>query len=291
MKTCFISAPVNVDLSILRSVLRSKGIEPVLPFELEITGANFHEQIEKAIRHADFLIAVLTDDKGNANVFFELGYAWARRKRVVLIQSPDFELPANLSGFAMLRVEPNDKPKLTSLLDQFLNQQKTIKSRPQELDKTRPLSTRAKELTLHLQKLGAQATHDEFEKIILTAFRESGIQVLSEPQSRHRRYDLALWMDELQYVVGNPVLVELKTRLTKAGAKAVKRTFLERVDQGLGKALLVVFIEGPEELVYAESIGSPFVLFIPIARLLSELEQRSLGDLVRTERNMLAHGV
>jgi hypothetical protein len=291
MKTCFISAPVNVDLSVLRSVLRSKGIKPVLPFELEITGANFREQIEKAIRHADFLVAVLTGDMGNSNVFFELGYAWAKRKRVVLIQSRDVELPANLSGFPMLRVEPNDREKLASLLDQFLNQQKPTKSRTQELDKTRPLSTRAKDLTQHLKDLGDRATHKEFENVLLTAFRASGIKALAEPQSKDRRYDLALWLDELQYVVGNPVLVELETRLSRTGAKAVKRQFLERADREVGKALLVVFLDGPETQICAESTGSPLVLFIPVARLLSELEQRSLGDFVRAERNKLAHGV
>src|SRR5438105_13911024 len=87
MQTCFISAPVNLDLGVLRALLHSKGIETILPFELEITGANFREQIEKAIQKADFCIAVLTASKGSSNVFFELGYAWAMRKRVVLIQT------------------------------------------------------------------------------------------------------------------------------------------------------------------------------------------------------------
>jgi hypothetical protein len=73
MKTCFISAPVNIDLSVLRSVLQSKNIRAIMPFELEITGSNFREQIETAIRKADFFVAVLTKES-SANVFFELGY-------------------------------------------------------------------------------------------------------------------------------------------------------------------------------------------------------------------------
>jgi nucleoside 2-deoxyribosyltransferase len=77
MKICFISATVNVDLSTLRSVLNAKGIRAILPFELDITGANFREQIERAIRKADFCIAVLTAESKNDNIFFELGYARA----------------------------------------------------------------------------------------------------------------------------------------------------------------------------------------------------------------------
>ena len=291
MRTCFISAPVNVDLSVLRAVLRSKGIKVVLPFECEITDETFGEQIAKAICQADILIAVMTDEKRNPNVFFELGYAWAKRKRVVIIQSRDVDLPAYLSGLPMLRVEPNDRQKLEPLLEQFLNQQKPARSREQQLDKTKPLSLRAKDLTEHLKRLGDQATHKECDNILLTAFRESGIQTIAEPRSQDRRYDFALWLDELQYVVGNPVLVELKTRITRASAKAVKRQFLDRLDQGVGKALLVVFLDGPEVPVCAESIGSPLVLFMPMARFISELEQKSLGDFVRAERNKLAHGV
>ena len=144
MKTCFISAPVNVDLSVLRAVLRSQGIDPILPFELEITGANFREQIEQAIRRANFFIAVLSASTNNSNVFFELGYAWAKRKRVVLIQNRDLELPPNLSDFPILKCKIDDKKELSSFLEQFFEQQRSKSVHSHEITKTKPLSTRAR---------------------------------------------------------------------------------------------------------------------------------------------------
>jgi len=291
MQTCFISAPVNLDLGVLRALLHSKGIETILPFELEITGANFREQIEKAIQKADFCIAVLTASKGSSNVFFELGYAWAMRKRVVLIQTGNIELPPNLSGFPILKVDTNEGEKLASLLDQFLKSQKSAKPRRYKVDKTKPLSSRAKELTRHLKKLGGRATHQEFENILLTAFRESGIRTFAEPQSEDRSYDFALWLDELEYVVGNPVVVEVKTKLTRRVARKMRRRFVERFGTEIGKALLVIYLRGSERQIGAENIGVPLVLFIHVARLLSELELKSLGDFVRGARNKLAHGV
>jgi hypothetical protein len=89
----------------------------------------------------------------------------------------------------------------------------------------------------------------------------------------------------------NVDLVELKTRLSLANARTLKRQFLNHFDREVGKALLVIFLGGSEAQICAESTGSPLVMFIPLARLLSELEQRSLGDFVRTERNKLVHGV
>ena len=290
MKKCFISAPVNVDLGVLRSVLESKGIQAVMPFELEIVGSNFREQIEHAIRKADFFIAVLSKSS-SANVFFELGFATAKLKRAVLLQTEEFELPQNLSGFTILRVDIKDRQKLSTALDDFLKKQRHLKPAHQEIVRTKPLSSRATELIQHLRNLQGRATHAEFERILTAAFKESGIEVVAEPQGKDRGYDFALWLDELNHLVGNPLLVEVKTRLSKAEAKSLKNRFLKHRDTELGKALVVVFLDGPEAIVRAESSGAPLILFVPADELFSALEQKSLGNFIRSERNRLVHGV
>jgi hypothetical protein len=261
-----------------------------MPFELEITGANFREQIEIAIRKADFFIAVLTKNS-NSNVFFELGYAWAKIKRIVLLQNEEFELPANLSGFTIIKIDLRDRTKLSSVLNDFLKKEKPFKSRGEEIVKTRPLSSRASDLIRHLRNLEVRATHEEFEKILATAFRDSGIKVFAEPQGPDHGYDFALWLDELNHLIGNPFLVEIKTRLSRAAAIIIKNRFLQQRNAEVGKALLVVFLNGPEQAITSESLGSPLVLFIPAIHLLSELERRSFVELVRSERNRLVHGV
>src|SRR4051812_46061391 len=112
MRTCFISAPVNVDLSTLREILKTKRIQPILPFELELTTGSFQDQIEKAISRSDFVVAILTKER-NGNVFFEIGYACAKGKRIVLIQVEEFELPFNLSRFVVIKAKFDDKEKLS----------------------------------------------------------------------------------------------------------------------------------------------------------------------------------
>jgi nucleoside 2-deoxyribosyltransferase len=292
MKTCFISAPVNLDLTTLKSVLDEKEIKLILPFELEITGANFREQIEKAIRKADLFIAVITSPADSANVFFELGYAWARHKRVLIVQSGDFSVPQNLSEFPILKVDVTDRKKVSIVLDEFLTQQRKSKSPTEkQAEKTKPLSTRARQLIQHLKSLQTKATHRELENILLSVFRDSGIQALTETQPQDRGYDFALWLDELEHLVGNPILVEVKLRLSKASATSLKKKFLQTRDVEVGKALLIVFLEGPESEISSANSGSPLVLFISVARLLSELEQQSLGQFIRTERNRLVHGI
>jgi hypothetical protein len=291
MKTCFISAPVNLDLTVLRSVLRHKGIEAILPFEMEITGSDFRAQIEKAIQRADLFIGVLSGRASNANVYFELGLAWAIGKRVLLIQGRELELPSSLSDFPIVKCKIEDSAQVSFFLDQFLNQQRAPKRHKFELSKTKPLSKRAAELISHLEALGPRASEQEFIKVLGSVFHESGIKVMVQSGPDERGYDLALWFDELENLIGNPVLVNFKKRLTLSAARFVKDDFLRAHDISLGKALLVVFLSGPEKQLARENSGAPLVLFISAARLLDELKSKSIATFIRTERNKLAHGV
>lgn len=292
MKTCFVSAPVTVDLSVLKNTLEAEGIKPVLPFELNLRGANFREQIEKAIKKAKLFIAVLSSTADNLNVLFELGYASAARKRIAVIQDRAFELPPNVSGFPVLKSGIDDEDQLLSFLREFVRQQKTTTTESQNLAKTKPLSGRATQLIRHLKTFGHHATEKELESVLMDAFRESGIRAIAESSTRRRGYDFALWVDELEYPIGNPILVELKSRLTMATARALRNDFLARKETMVGKALLVVFVSGPPDTDLSRiQTAAPLVLFISTSRLLSALEDRSLAQFVRTERNKVAHGV
>jgi hypothetical protein len=292
MKTCFISAPVSIDLSVLKSALQTEGIRPVLPFELPIRGANFREQIEKAIKKAQLFIGVLSSNADNLNVLFELGYASAQRKRIAVIQDRSFELPPNVTGFPVLKCDIADEDQIKSFLKQFSRQQKSQPAQAGEPPRTKPLSDRARQLIAYVKSLGQRATHQELESVLVEAFRDSGIRVFAESTPRDRGYDLALWLDETEYPIGNPILVELKNDLKPTTARALRNDFLARRELSVGKALLVVYLTGPTKTEVSKlNIGSPLVLFVSATELLSALEDKSFAEFIRSARNKLAHGV
>lgn len=290
MKTCFISAPARKDISVLRRVLHKLKIESILPFELPIVGENFREQIERAIHKADFCIGVLDQPNQSANVLFEIGYALGRRKPIFLIETEPFSLPQNLSGFAVARGNLQDEDQLRFVLESFLERSDSKKTHAHITEKTKPISNRSRELVRHLQDLGEHATNRELENILMEAVRASGIKIVAEASAPNKEYDFALWVDELDYITGNPVLVEVKRKLSVATARKLVNDFRKHHQAGIAKALIVVFVEGNEEALTQASQGSPLVAFFSAARLLTELEQRSVGDVIRQERNRLVHG-
>lgn len=293
MKKVFISAPANVNLSTLLAVLREKGVKPVLSFDIQPTGLSLLESIGEIISDADFFIAVISEFKVSANVFLEVGYALAKRKRIVLIQDQEVQnlFPSNLSGLITFRVGLGDRQKLSLLLEPFLHQPKKTKRSMRVIQKTRPLSSHSLELLKELRGLGPEATHENLERLLVSVFRSSGIQTIAEPKSADREYDLALWIDELQSIVGNPLLVEIKAALSIDDARKLKRHFVKRIDREIGKALMIVFFAGNARQIYEESIGLPLVLFVSVEHLLTELTQKSFGEFIRVERNRLVHGV
>jgi hypothetical protein len=292
MKTCFISAPVSVDLSDLKSALQAEGIRPVLPFELPIHGADFREQIEKAIKKAQLFIGVVSSKADNLNVLFELGYASAQHKRVAVIQDAAFELPPNVSGFPVLKGKIGDQEQVRGFLRQLLLSPKSKAPKSDRIKSTKPLSDRARKLIGHVKALGQRATHKELESVLLEAFRDSGIRVIAESKQREGNYDLALWLDEIEYPIGNPILVELKNDLKLSTARALRTNFLAQRELSVGKALLVVYLGSPATVSLSSlNHALPLVLFLSATELLSALENESLAEFIRSTRNKVAHGV
>jgi hypothetical protein len=292
MKACFVSAPVTVDLTPLKSALAAEGIQAILPFELPTAGANFRDQIEKAIKKAQFFIGVLSSQANNSNVLFELGYAAAQRKRIAVIQDKSFELPPNITGFPVLKTNLNDSPQLRQFLEQFSRTHKRQSAQSAQLPKTKPLSGRAQQLIADIKTLGERATHHEFESVLTEALRDSGVRVMAESTPRGGRYDFALWLDEIEYPIGNPVLVELKNELKPSTARALRNDFLAQRESTLGKALLVVYLSArPNFDLRTLNVAAPLVLFVSATDLLSALENKSLAEFIRTQRNRLAHGM
>lgn len=292
MKTCFVSAPVSVDLSVLKTSLQKEGIKPILPFELDIDGANFREQIEKAIKKASFFVAIVSKGSENSNVLFELGYASASQRRIAVIQDQDFELPPNISGFPVVKCRIDDESGLRAFFKQFVRQKINSGNTPPDSSKTKPLSGRAKQLVEDLKSLGQCANERDLEVVIVEAFRESGVRVIAGSSTHDKGYDLALWIDELEYPIGNPILVELRSNLSIQTARALRTNFIAQRSTSIGKALLVVYLTGPSETLLRKiRFAAPLVLFIPVSKLLSSLEEQSLAHFVRNERNQLVHGV
>jgi hypothetical protein len=91
----------------VRRALQELDVE-VFRFDNIEPGASLANAITDAVRSSDFLVVDVS--RNNPNVYYELGFAHALRKRTILIASSEASgaLPSDLTGFQFIVYDPGN---------------------------------------------------------------------------------------------------------------------------------------------------------------------------------------
>lgn len=297
-KTCFVSAPIAAKTHHIRDILASRGVQ-VLGFEDVTVGSNFIQSAMELIRRADLFVAVLVSDAtaprtARDNVLIELGIAAGCGKQVLIFAPAKGDvLPSDMHGMLTVRTSLSNRDAIEFALDQVLAApERRAVSQPSQLSSVeeRNLGDRAEELLESYSSVIASQEGFAFERLVADAIRLSGVDVVSESFGGNAPIDLAVWADSLQSTVGNPLLIEVKRRVTDRGdfKKAVEQ--LARASRNAGATWsLLVYGEGPTAA--GRWVSRPTVLAISIRELLEAMKTNSFVDVVRDLRNRRAHDV
>jgi hypothetical protein len=248
------------------------------------------ELLDEAVRRADLVIVVL----GNGNrerVLVELGFALALRKRVLALLLPGAELP--VGPVPHLRTQPDNREAIGFGLTQLLaappfRRRRTDKALPN----TKPLGPIADTLLRKHQAVAEHANEQELADLVQEALTASGIAVMDRSvpaaSAAERRTDFAVWSDDFEPWVGNPLLLEVRGRLARRHDLEEALNQMSAWLEKTGRSWGLLLYEGEE----AEGTGTrhPGVLALTVRRFLELLWGTSLGDLLREMRNRRVHG-
>ena len=292
-RTCFISASPDTRISDLISVLRSLGVQPAIASDFGRGGTKPSDIIAEAISGSDFVIGILEDASSNANVLFELGYAHALQKPL-LIQTAEGvrDVPSDLRGFLYVR-RGKDEPSeaLRFAIQQLISAPKTTKRRKSVLGKSKAIGGKADELLQQLDTLKPVDDYAALEAVIRDALQASGISAYAQSGTADQRVDFAVWVDDIESLVGNPIVIEVKSRLSSTrDARAVRDQLLHYLNTTNSRTGVVLYAEGPESQFLNQSAGLPNVLFMQVRELLSRLRTQGFGTILADLRNKLVHG-
>ncbi|CAN7680752.1 hypothetical protein LJR235_005378 [Pararhizobium sp. LjRoot235] len=289
--TCYISAPAGANLDVIRSVLIDNNIDILVPDELR-EGTDWASDAASMIRQADLVIGVLTQERRSQWVLLELGMALGVQKRILLIAPPKSFVPPQIQGLITLRIALSNREALSFTLEQLLAAPApTQKSLPTPVHNKSGLGQRA---STYLSQINQRIADSEFasvERIVADALRESGLEAVSESKHNDRRFDIAVWSDELQPFVGNPLLIEVRGQWRDADReKSMLRSFqMQTLKAGARWGLL---IHGGDKEIPQRVLASvaPTILTISIEALFSNLSTRSFARIVSDLRNDRVHG-
>ncbi|WP_431201573.1 hypothetical protein ACQ86E_20780 [Bradyrhizobium betae] len=129
------------------------------------------------------------------------------------------------------------------------------------------------------------------ERVVVQALRGSGVDIVSEAPNQGLGADIAVWSDALQPFVGNPLLIEVKSRFR--GVDEVKRAanqLFEAVSSRGGSWGLLLYGQGPQVIETNPKGLPPTILVYSIVDLIDELRTRPFAEVIRDLRNRRVHG-
>ncbi|WP_196485924.1 toll/interleukin-1 receptor domain-containing protein [Burkholderia territorii] len=291
-RKCFLSAPMGLDLTALRRALRVRGVDVLVPQDLT-AGSDWADEIQAQIAQANLVIGVLSGKDSSQWVLFELGLAAALGRRILLITPPDAEpIPFSPRHMLVLRVAPDNEDAIGFALDQILSApDRKIDDRSSQRKAFPGLGEKADELWGNLEQALAANDWKRVEKVVSEALRYSGTDIVVTSPTRDKGADFAVWSDLLETLVGNPFLVEVKSRIrSREDAVRITNQIAAYVSASGSQWALLLYGDGPDPDSDWWAQTSPNVLVLSLKSFLDGLRSRTFPELVRDLRNSRVHG-
>lgn len=293
---CFISREYNVSsetLNSIQEVLNELNIQYYDMFPVQ-SGMAISEAIYTAINDSDIVIAVIT--KSSSNVLFELGLAIGLGKEVVLLVDDSDYIPADLHGRLYIKINENLKENLTLPLH-FLVDKKRKKT---YVDYTKFYLSGVKDIDISisenaylekLEEIKQNGNGFQFENLVAELFgeiKEQYATIKFRPASEDEGYDFAVWIDELDGHIINPIKFELKLGDISEGQlnRCVSHVAAKAKSQEL---VLILYCNKSNKEIAYQSVF-PNIVVVEFEKFLKHLCKFGLARTIWYFRNLGAHG-
>ena len=295
LKSCFIAAPFAVNTSPLRESLSGRGIQVTDALSLPPGPGSMIGAIESAIRDADFVCAVVSP-RMSSNVMFEIGLAYGARKPLFLIVDKQADLPANLKDIFYVRASPWDSEAIEFNLDNFLEHPTSGIPRRQrtterKLEPSLPHEFEIDEKIESLRSLQGPERALALEDLVAGLFKRVHVVVAQERYYPDSGADMAVWLDGIESILGNPVLVEVKAgRLSEQRLQQAELQLLRYLTQTNARAGLLIYLDQTGRRFPSSPAKWPLVVRFDVRDFADVIARGELVTTLIAERNKATHG-
>jgi hypothetical protein len=286
--SCFVSAPFGVDTSALYKSLAANGVTPMRLDSLR-PGQPIFDALSQIIDEADFVICYLPKGKDLAQVHFEAGFALGRSKQVVMFVDGPLQTPlASLVQHASLNMANSDQidsmvQSMLHAISHWAQGKRVVRKRLRAV----PSGVVTRSIDRMQASSGKEWGH-EAASILAELLTAAGAQVVVSRDREDKYADLAVWVDELDHPIGNPILVELKRNAEKDGLLNAQRTLQKLLLDRVGACGLIVHARQENWKVVPGSM--PLIFQVGLPNLANSLIEGDLGAQIVQLRNRAIHG-
>ena len=289
---CFISREYDVSLDILDSIHEVLGELKIDYFDMysgEI-GMNIATSVFNAIQESQIVIAIVS--KMASNVLFEIGMAVGAGKAVFLLIDDKVNIPTDLRGMTYIKINENLKENLFLPLKFIMEGRK----KKQKIDlsniyKTALVNVSDDICREKLEEIKKCDSGMQFEKLVYELFEEFKGQYATlkfSDVTRDVGYDIAVWIDELEDKIINPVKFDLKFGdvTGKQLDNSIKNTLKFSKS---GELTIVLYYNRNNNLIHYNS-GIQNIVVVEFESFICKVFECGLAQAIWYFRNLSAHG-
>jgi len=290
---CFVSAPPQTDISLLRMVLMQLDIEAYDIYDFQ-PGEPLHDLLKKKIKASDFAVIVATEL--NANVFYEMGICEGLGKPLFIIVGKEIKAPYFVDKHVHLKTDLRNIDLLKISLSKFLESLRSGKLKPR---RSKTVTTNRKLTTVDdylntIRRMRQEGSAFEIEKLAAEIFRRLNFQFEPNPfmGGGDRGVDYAVWNDNLTFAVGNPLLIEVKAgSLTPHVIHTTENRLKGYLARTNAQAGMLLYLDRNGRRFGENYSLDPLIIRYDLEDFVEALSESTFEDIVLSKRNKMIHGV
>ena len=290
-KSCYLIAPFSKDVYKLIGLLKRHGIETDDTLSFSDLNISLSNTIEEGIRKADFVCAFIPSN-APPNIFYEIGIARGAKKPIFMIIEEKSLSDIYLQDMVYVMASIDDENAIEFALDQFLAKYRQISKRIPSKKEIKNENLETKQFQDRLELISQENNPFEIESFVVDLFKYINDVTIVERKGFNKGIDMALWVDKLESNFGNPILVEIKSKVRSKSilikSENQLRNYLEKTNASLG---LLLYLGKDLGKIKNEKIRQPLVIWLELHELVSMLSKKSLAEIIRAKRNEMIHSV
>lgn len=306
-KTCYLIYPGDFNIKRLERILEELNLRVLNYNEIGEESLNFLKKIEQNIRRADFIISIFNGSE-SPNYFFEMGLAYGLKKTFFSVVDENvLNVPSYISNQMYLKIDIKDIEKIQFSLIQFLsNYKKTYypyhKKYFDKIEDVKKIDINLNSLLKKLESLKKEGSGFEFENFIGEVLKNFNDIKYVKKQNISEKYfiDFSIWINGLDIISANPVLIETKIGNLTKNKLLMAKDQLERGLINLKTSIGIIVYLDLEEKDFStinrdENIAKslkydyPLVMFLEVSDLFEMLKNQSLSKEIIKIRNKKLH--
>lgn len=290
---CYISRTFDTDLKILDilyQAIDNQNIKRIDSFDEIVVSSKITDSLINNISAADFIIAVLT--KESPNIIFELGIATGIKKPIFMVIGEGLQVPYNLSDVTTIRINNNLSENIKLPLKHFVRSLKKNKpANKKEKTETKFNSDLSSKFLMDLEAVRKVGNGLDFEYLVDKFFKSISNQYATSSglKTKDDGYDFALWIDELEGIVCNPVLFELK--FGGINNKIIEGSVLKLLQHtnNSSQIAFILYCDKNKKKILSTPASIP-IIALDIEVFMLKVFESNLSEAILYFRNSIAHG-